>query len=172
MLANSIVVLSCIVFALALLDLLLSDDQKETISNFTVRTWNFLDEMRSRSYTDWLKRPIILQVLTAVAFVTFAFFGSVLVFNWRGVSDALLYGGVLMPFTQHSRREPNIIALIGYFIGVGGGIYIARKAIRGVLLIQSSIHLLIFIGLVLGFAIDWGLGLFHNYTTQYYIENP
>jgi hypothetical protein len=57
MLANLVVFLSASVAVLALLDFLLSEGQKETISDRVTRMWNWLDETKRVPVLDILRTP-------------------------------------------------------------------------------------------------------------------
>src|SRR5262245_2296454 len=57
MLATLLIWVSAGIAALALADMLLSDKQKEWLSNAVIRVWSVLDEARGWSFSDWLGQP-------------------------------------------------------------------------------------------------------------------
>src|SRR6516164_116699 len=57
MLATLLIWLSVAVAVLALADLFLSQAQKTWLSDALIKTWSVLDEAKSWSFADWLKKP-------------------------------------------------------------------------------------------------------------------
>ena len=57
MLATLLFWLSVAVALLALIDLLLSTDQKNRLDTASVKLWSILDEAKGWSFADWLKEP-------------------------------------------------------------------------------------------------------------------
>lgn len=57
MVASALIVLSLAVTVLAVLDFLLSENQKKLVADTVIATWNVLDEARKWSFADWLKNP-------------------------------------------------------------------------------------------------------------------
>jgi hypothetical protein len=70
MLATLLIWLSVAVALLALADLFLSQAQKTWLSNALIKTWSVLDEAKSWSFADWLKKPSsLLKNLKSSVFV-------------------------------------------------------------------------------------------------------
>jgi len=57
MLGNIIIVLSVSVTALKLLDYFLNDSHKEALSYRVLSIWYWLDEMKHKTFVEWLRRP-------------------------------------------------------------------------------------------------------------------
>jgi hypothetical protein len=67
MAADVLIGLSTAIFALALLEIFLSEEQKRSLANGVLQIWNVLDEIKRRSYLEWFRRgksiPKVLFVL-------------------------------------------------------------------------------------------------------------
>jgi hypothetical protein len=86
MLGNLIIAMSVSAFMLALLDILLSDGQKQTLSRYVLIAWNHLDNLMTLRFLDWLKRYSAQQSIAIVS----ALLALIVVLTLGGLDFALV----------------------------------------------------------------------------------
>jgi hypothetical protein len=73
MFANIVIGLSGFVATLSLVDFFATDIQKRRLSDWVLSVWNWLDEIKKRTFVEWFKRPRPQKgFLVAVVGLTFA----------------------------------------------------------------------------------------------------
>ena len=89
-LANTIIVLSAAIATLALIDLLMTDRQKDTLSNKVLALWSWLDDLRKLSFIDWIRnhRGLVSLFATILPLATllFATLNEILRFGYHHLS--------------------------------------------------------------------------------------
>ncbi|TBF85829.1 hypothetical protein [Rhizobium leguminosarum] len=110
MLTTLLVYVSALVAALAILDFLVSDKQKERLSDVVLRIWNRLDEMKQFSLLDVIRRPAVRRAAIVVATVLANCISWYLFVNFWGLHAVFSSVSDIVPFV--------IAALLGLSLGV------------------------------------------------------
>jgi hypothetical protein len=72
MIGDVVMALSAFVGTLALVDFFLTDVQKRKLSDAVLSVWNWLDDMKKRTFVEWLKRPRAQLIFLSAVGVTFS----------------------------------------------------------------------------------------------------
>ncbi|MBR1252270.1 hypothetical protein JQ634_00975 [Bradyrhizobium sp. AUGA SZCCT0240] len=98
MTANILIGLGTAVFVLALLEILLSEEQKRSLANGVVQIWNILDDIKARSYLDWLRhgRSVPRMFFVLAICLLSAFFLVIASANTEELGYRVLIAGMLL----------------------------------------------------------------------------
>lgn len=130
------------VFALALLDVLLSDKQKQWLDHHTLRLWNWLDDAKRKSLLNWLQGHHRLIVWSGVVLVS--------------IYMAWAFEKALAPLTQVIP-----IAVCIFAVGLFFGLKIVRNILRASSLFRAVVRATVIVIVTLAPAIVFFGSVYH-----------